>query len=350
MTLHRRSPSGPWWYDFTVAGQRYRGSTETADRADGEIIEAKRRSDALLGTLVERRPEITLTEAMTRYRAEVSAGQSSEADTERQAGLLVRRLGGGVSLSALSGRAIARYVGGRRAEGVSNATVNRETQLLRRVMRRAETVWGAAVSDIDWRGLMLPEAEERNVALSPADEDRLFAALRVDYHPLFRFALATGVRLENCLTLTWPRVDWSAGVIRFQGKSRRPGGKQILVPIVPHVAAILSAERGRHPERVFTWSDGSARHPFTSDGWRRQFDRTRRAAGLPSLRFHDLRHAAANRALVAAGGNLKTVQKMLGHSSITSTMRYLRSDISDVRAAMERMAPSASVRLPARTA
>ena len=80
-----------------------------------------------------------------------------------------------------------------------------------------------------------------------------------------------------------------------------------------------------------------ARYPFTHDGWRRAWDEARRAAGLPALRFHDLRHTAATRALYVHR-NLKTVQRMLGHADIATTQRYTASDVADVRAAMEAVA------------
>jgi integrase len=57
-------------------------------------------------------------------------------------------------------------------------------------------------------------------------------------------------------------------------------------------------------------------------------------AGIADFRFHDLRHTAATRTL-RVYRDLRTVQKMLGHKSIATTLRYTRSAIEDVRAAME---------------
>jgi integrase len=58
------------------------------------------------------------------------------------------------------------------------------------------------------------------------------------------------------------------------------------------------------------------------------------AAGIEDFRFHDLRHTAGTLA-PRAHRNLRAVQKMLGHQSITTTVRYAHSDLDDVRAAME---------------
>ena len=87
------------------------------------------------------------------------------------------------------------------------------------------------------------------------------------------------------------------------------------------------------------------RYPFTHDGWRKDWMAAREAIGLPGLRFHDLRHTAATRAL-AAGGNLNVVKEMLGHADIATTARYANSDVSQVRAVMERAAMARAMHRP----
>jgi integrase len=116
----------------------------------------------------------------------------------------------------------------------------------------------------------------------------------------------------------------------------------------PAVATILSRERGHHPTRVFTYvcarnrhdpkrntlQNSGARYPFTRDGWRRAWAEALAEAKIENFWFHDLRHTAATRAQRAVG-NFKTVQCMLGHKDFKTTLRYIRSDVADVRAAME---------------
>jgi hypothetical protein len=83
---------------------------------------------------------------------------------------------------------------------------------------------------------------------------------------------------------------------------------------------------------VFTREDGSAIHP---DYVTRHFERLVRAADLPPIRLHDLRHGAATLAL-AGGANLKVVSEMLGHSGIAITADTYTSVLPQVaRAAAE---------------
>jgi integrase len=245
---------------------------------------------------------------------------------------------------------LATYAAHRRL-GLANRSVNIELQHLRAVINRARDVWEAAVAKIDWKKVMLEDAGQREHVLSFDEEARLFAALRPDYHALVKFALLTGVRLDNVITLTWRRVDKRAGRIKFLVKSKKPGGDLHYVPITAAIAELLAGERGHNFERVFTYlcernrhdrhsgvmQNKGERYPFTTDGWRKEWYRALDLAGIADFRFHDLRHTAATRALRAVG-NLKTVQRMLGHKDISTTLRYTRSDTEDVRAAMEAVA------------
>src|SRR5581483_1964080 len=159
-------------------------------------------------------------------------------------------------------------------------------------------------------------------------------------HGMVRFALATGLRLDNILTLTWSQVSWDEGLIRVRIKSRRPGGDTHAIPITRAVAAILSAEQGRHPQRVFTYIAQRARspdtrerertagerRPFTRTGWRRSWYDALARAGIADLHFHDLRHTCATR-LYRQTRDLRLVQRWLGHAAIETTLRYENSGL-----------------------
>lgn len=347
-SLVARRPGSPNWYEnFTVNGHRFRGSLETDDKDQAEIIAAKKRADALLGKLTGKKPELTLSQALGRYLIEHGQHLASAGDIRRMGGVLIAAFGKGKPLHEITPADLATYAARRRA-GLSNRSVNAEIEHLRAVMRRAEKLWGIETAPIAWQELLLEEAGEREHVLSAEEEARLFAALRPDYHALVRFALITGLRLGNIIDLGWRQVDWDARTIVFRVKSRKPGGELHYTPITPTVAAILSLERGRHSERVFTYvcdrnrhdprtrqtQRKGARYPFTHDGWRKAWKTALKAAGIADFRFHDLRHTAGTRAL-HAHRNLKTVQRMLGHKNIATTLRYTRSDVEDVRAAME---------------
>lgn len=78
---------------------------------------------------------------------------------------------------------------------------------------------------------------------------------------------------------------------------------------------IAAGERWEDSGYVFTTPDGA---PLQPDLLTRRFGRLAQASGLPPVRLHDLRHAAASLAH-ASGADLKTVQELLGHTSIVLT-------------------------------
>ncbi len=66
-SVSRRRPGASTYYEnFTVKGHRFRRSLETDDKETAEILAAKIRSDALLGKLTGKKPELTLTQALAR--------------------------------------------------------------------------------------------------------------------------------------------------------------------------------------------------------------------------------------------------------------------------------------------
>ncbi|MBY0432223.1 MAG: site-specific integrase, partial [Rhodospirillales bacterium] len=256
-------------------------------------------------------------------------------------GALSDGLGPRRHLDEITASDLAVYVAKRRAH-LSNASVNRELECFRRVLRRASQVWGVQGLTINWRALLLPEPPGRDRHLSEDEERRLFQAvaeIRPDMEPLIRFAILSGVRLANAIGLTWADVDFTAGTIKFRVKSRRPGGDRHVLPISQGMLVLLANERTNHEGYVFTYEARhrrmgiGTRHPYTTTGWRKTWKRILEQAGIEDFRFHDLRHTAGTRILQATG-NLALAQRLLGHKDISTTLRYAHVVMDDLRAGL----------------
>src|SRR5262249_10944253 len=156
---------------------------------------------------------------------------------------------------------------------------------------------------------------------------KLAAVMRADYAPFFAFARASGLRLAECL-LKWSEVEGASGRILPDGQRGQivklgKGGKRVTVPITSEIADILRALRGHHPEYVFTYvcergehgRTKGQRYPITYAGVQTYWRRLRKASGVEGFRLHDLRHDFATK-LLRETGNLRLVQKALGHASI----------------------------------
>lgn len=351
MSVYKREDSPFWWYDFWVERRRYRKPTaveKTEPRRKAKLAARKARQAIIEQNENGASREISINDAFTRYQQEVANHQPSGDNTLRVLQAMARHFDKTALLSEPIDSELARWVARRRAHTVrgtgrlvSNATVNRDVELLRRVWRRAETVWRFKVAMPNWKAHKLPEPVERVRELSAGEEVALFEAIRPDYLPLIEFALISGIRLGNLIRLTWKNIKDGYVVLRV--KSRRPGGKIQRLPVTRAMAVLLARQKGNGTLYVFTYvckrNRGKqrlkgVRYPFSANGWRKAWAGALATAGIEDLRFHDLRHTAATR-VMRKTGNLKLVGKMLGHSDIASTMRYAHVSDDDLKSAME---------------
>ncbi len=369
MPVYKPKGRKHWHYSVQAHGVRLRGSTRCTARADALKVEQKKLADLAAGRIGPNAPQQSMTaqQAFARYWAEKARGRPGEADTLRQLDTLLRHFGAGAALPELADPdRISDFIATRRGQFkrvgpkaaisdrlISDATVNREVQLLRRVLRRAQTVWRRDTGSLpDWGQLILPEPKERVRELSAAEEAALFAALRADFHPMVRFALTTGLRLAAVIRLTWRQLDWDSAQLRVILK----GGREHVLPMTPALRALLQGLKGQHPIFVFTYVCRKAgggrdkvrrlkgeRYPFSPNGWRKPWGKALAAAGIADYRFHDNRHTAATR-LLRRTGNLKMAQRLLGHASIASTVRYAHVTTEDLAQAMEAQEARSPVR------
>jgi integrase len=108
---------------------------------------------------------------------------------------------------------------------IKNGTVNRSViEPLRAVMNRARKNWEQTVKEINWKDFLLPEPKERVRELTADEEERMFASLREDYHPIVFFSIVSGFRLRECVNLRWTDIDWGNLTISVVGKGDNTNG------------------------------------------------------------------------------------------------------------------------------
>lgn len=358
MSVHRpkrrdgtRSPN--YHYAFSVGGVRFRSSTQATTKPEALQIEAARRRAVLLGEI--RRESIGLSEAFERYYQEHAKFLPSGSDADAQMARLLDGIGDR-PMTQVTDEVIATYVARRRGQRiqigkkrkqgerrVSPATVNREVELLRRVFRRAGKVWKRAIADIDWGALLLPEPKERAREASPDEQQRILGALRWDLRPLHEWAIITGARWSGGARLTWKGVAPNATTTIVL-----KGGASHVIPGTAALRVLYERQRGLHPIFVFPYccarSRGGRRagqwYPLSKNGWRKEWAKALKAAGVSDFRFHDWRHTAGSRITRQRG--IAVAQMLLGHSDIATTKRYAHVNQDDVRQAMEEVASQES--------
>ena len=134
-------------------------------------------------------------------------------------------------------------------------------------------------------------------------EARLLDALPTHQKQLTRFALATGLRQANVLGLKWSDVDMERRTAWVHADEAK-GGEAIGVPLNDDAMAVLNEEKGKHPERVFTYK-GRPLGQANTRSWRNALKR----AGIKNFRWHDLRHVWATWH-VMAGTTMAELQEL----------------------------------------
>ena len=207
---------------------------------------------------------------------------------------------------------------------LSNKTINNFLIILGTMSNKAVD-WG--VLDRPYRIKKLKVMEPEVDFLEFDESARLIqAALDYDiqWYSIIKFALNTGLRMGELIALKWDDVDLKAGRMTvqrsdWQGQLGTPkGGRIRKMPLNANAVKALKAVR--HLKGPWAWCDDSGKR-LGKDDFRDGMRRVQRLSGLRKLGWHTLRHTFASH-LVMRGGTMRAVQELLGHASITTTMRY----------------------------
>jgi integrase len=216
------------------------------------------------------------------------------------------------------------------ASGSSPATANRYRAIASAIFSWAITN-GKTTSNPAKLVPLRRENNSRTRFLLDAEEKRLREAARAagfGAEAEMDLALHTGMRRSEQYSLTWQHVDLANGILTLL--KTKPGEKRY-IPINDVARAALKTLRAINK--------GSRVCGFMEP--RPWFDDARIAAKLPDFKWHDLRHTFASR-LVMAGVDLRTVQELLGHQSITMTVRYAHLSAPHTKNAVDRLAGPAT--------
>jgi integrase/recombinase XerC len=149
-----------------------------------------------------------------------------------------------------------------------------------------------------------------------------------------------GLRLGEALGLTRREAPIAAGTIAITGKGR----KTRMVPVLPAVAAAVRDYLADCPHTLaadgplFVGARGGPLNPRLVQG---QMAKLRGLLGLPEgASPHALRHSFATH-LLAGGGDLRAIQELLGHASLSTTQRYTAVDAAGLVAIYDRAHPRA---------
>lgn len=185
------------------------------------------------------------------------------------------------------------------------------------------------------RDVTKPRPSKREMRVWDADQvaEFLETTLSDRLHGMYVLALDSGMRQGELFGLQWSDVDFSAGTVLVCRSLEEIAGRHRLKEPKSGRARQINLSQvtldALHDHRKAMLAEGHGHAPVFCDhngGWLRKSNTVRRLfqpaikrAGVPAIRFHDLRHTSAT-LLLLAGENPKVVSERLGHASIEITL------------------------------
>ncbi len=326
---------GRWCGRVMIAGKRRAVYGKTRAEAQRQLRELLSRSDQ--GILPAH--QVTLAAHLDRWLEDV-ARPSVRPATYRSYELLsrlhIKPALGKVKLSQLQPAHLQGLYASLSASGLSASTVNRVHAVIRRSLRHALDT-GLVARNVS-QAAHPPSVRREEMHVLDREQARalLAAAKGTRWEALLTLAITGGMRQGELLGLKWGDVDLEAGTVRVvrqlgtDGIFSEPKTHQSrrTIDLPPSTVTVLREHKARQlQERVMqgpAWEGQELvfctlrGRPLGYRNATRAFKATLGRAGLPEIRFHDLRHTAATLMLLAETP-LHVVSRRLGHASITLT-------------------------------
>jgi integrase len=358
MALYKRGTT--YHTDFSVNGQRFRQSLDTSDWREAQAKEKELIAQASQNKLTppshHRLSRLSFDHAAERYRTTRKL-ELAPASFAKEGFLLkkLREYFQNRPLNRIALDDILAYREWRSQEGVGPATINMEIGALRRVLKRAK-LWYPLADEI--KPLKEPSTIGRALILEEKLRLLKVASNRPEWQTAYWAAiLALNTTMRGCELkgLRWSDVDLFERTLTIR-KSKTTAGERILPLTEDAYQVLLSLHRratqfGPVEQSHFVF--GSFRTKFRFHGttvvdaglhgfnpkfplgsWRSAWRTLTKKAGLPGLRFHDLRHQAITE-LAESGASDSTIMSIAGHVSRRMLERYSHVRLEAKRKALD---------------
>lgn len=313
-----RQRGDTWWIDVrTPGGKRIRCSAGTSDRKAAQEYHDRLKAEMWRNDKIGEAPTRTFDEAAVRFLT-ICKGQADYAAKVRHIAHF-RRHFAGVRLDKITADTVFDALpthsqkGNQKPVEMKPATRNRYLATIRRMMNLC----------VDWRWIDYPpklrrqsEPRVRVRWITPLQARNVIDALTMQWmKDISIFALATGMRAGEILSLPWAQVNIQQRVAYVTAK-RAKSGHARAVPLNADAIAVLKSRQGTHEELVFT-RNGKAITQTDS----KMLKRACVKAGVLDFRFHDFRHTWASWH-AQAGTSLYVLKELGGWEQLEMVQKY----------------------------
>jgi integrase/recombinase XerC len=252
------------------------------------------------------------------------------------------------ALRELTLRDMRSWLAARHAENFNAASTGRALSVVRgffRYLQKQDVLENPAVFHVRTPKLpkSLPKALSETQAMGSLEkvgEDHKEEWVQLRDVALLTLIYGCGLRIGEALALT--PSDFPAGALSLTLTGK--GNKQRMVPLLPQVHEAIAAYKKASPHALVAKEPlfkGARGKPLQPAIFQKEIRNLRAALGLPdSATPHAFRHSFATH-LLAGGGDLRTIQELLGHADLSTTQRYTKVDHERLLSAYQKAHPRA---------
>lgn len=339
-TIYKR-PNGTWAAQIMIAGRRRTKYAPTRRACQAWLTEQRAALDQ--GRSLEP-VRVTVADYLTHW---LEIGQPTWApSTHKHYAQVVRDHLvpeiGSVQLQRLRPDHVQVLLSRKLQAGTGTRTVQLAHAVLRRALNQARR-WGLITTN-PAEVIDAPRPPRHEMSVWDANQVRRFLEACADHrlHALFYLAVTAGIRQGELLGLQWSDFDAATGTLQIQRQIRRvhgeglqlrdvktAAGRRLITLGETGIAKLRAHRKDQIEEQLFAGAQWNNAHdliftntiggPVDPSKLYKQFRAISARAGLPQIRFHDLRHTAAS-LMLSQGIHPKVVQERLGHSTISITL------------------------------
>jgi integrase len=326
--------SDVWHYRFSFQGKIYTKTTGTTNKTVAQRIEQKVRSDLLQGVMLDKKPTLSVEQALKKYldsKAQSSEHHNHETyvkkllgskfDKKAQRSIKIAGLDGSKPFHKLTDADIQTLVLERRKAGQKDSTILHELITVSQTVKLIAKL-GYEVPKLDIASIKSDSAVKPSGGrlrwLTVAEEKRLLMALSGEEYDFVLALLRTAARHTEISELKWESVDMNKRVIHLY---RTKVDNEALIPMSDDLYAVFKRRfAGKREDQIYVFENQHGEARSYKPG---QLRTAVKKAQIPGkVTFHTLRHTTASRLAQSGKVTLHDLQQLLGHSSVQTTTLY----------------------------
>jgi len=323
MGLYKRNKI--WWISYSIFGKRIRESTKTTNKKLALQIYNKRKNEILKYKFnLTSSEKITFFQLIEKYE-EYSKNNKISYSTEKFRFKLLKEFFGNIPIIFIKTENIEKLKEHLLNSGREKATVNRYLALLKNMFNKSYEWYGIPVEN-PVKKVKLFKEEPRLRYLKQEELEKLLFYAENHLKDLIILALYTGARLSELLSLKWDDIDFKNKLIKIKQKKT---AQEIYIPLSEKLEEYLKTKK-LESEFIIHYRGKKIKSV------KRAFLNLVKKSGIKDFKFHDLRHTAATY-LYLNGVSIYTIQRILGHRDIETTLKYTHIPSEHLKEEIEKL-------------